>query len=332
MTTLENYRPSFAETWSGRIDDLHDRDAFRIHQVVRRIDLRKIAHRSIHFSDQNICLLGFCCDEGIRRNLGRVGADQGPAYIRQELANLPVTFPDTFSIYDAGDIHCAGNDLERAQAALELAVERLMDHGLFPLVLGGGHELALGHYRGITQFLNKKHRHPPGIINFDAHLDLRPMRQSGSSGTMFSQIADDCRKSGFPFTYFCLGVQTTGNTISLFKRAEQLGAEYMLAREISAGGLAASERKIMQFIDRCDTIYLTLCCDVFHSHAAPGVSALQPFGMDPETVLQLIKIILNCGKTVAIDIAEVSPRFDRDHHTAKLVSVIIYAMINQLIN
>ncbi len=32
-----------------------------------------------------------------------------------------------------------------------------------------------------------------------------------------------------------------------------------------------------------------------------------------------------------VDIAEVSPRFDADSHTAKLASVIVYALINTIL-
>jgi formiminoglutamase (EC 3.5.3.8) len=37
---------------------------------------------------QGIALLGFVCDEGVRRNQGRTGAAEGPQAIRQALANM----------------------------------------------------------------------------------------------------------------------------------------------------------------------------------------------------------------------------------------------------
>jgi len=79
-------------------------------------------------------------------------------------------------------------------------------------------------------------------------------------------------------------------------------------------------------------VYLTICTDVFSSAVAPGVSAPQPFGMYPELVLKIAKFIAQSQQLVSFDIAEVSPRFDEDHQTAKLASVMIFAIINNLIN
>ena len=84
---------------------------------------------------------------------------------------------------------------------------------------------------------------------------------------------------------------------------------------------------IEYFIEQHNHLYVTICSDVFNSAYAPGVSAPQPFGLDPETVLKFIKYVFRSNKVIAFDIAEVSPRFDHDNNTAKLAAVIIYAII-----
>ena len=68
--------------------------------------------------------------------------------------------------------------------------------------------------------------------NFDAHFDLRPYTNGGSSGTMFRQIADICNQQELEYSYLCIGVQKHSNTIDLFKTADRLGAEYILAKDI----------------------------------------------------------------------------------------------------
>ena len=40
-----------------------------------------------------------------------------------------------------------------------------------------------------------------------------------------------------------------------------------------------------QFLYQCDDTYITVCSDVFSSAFAPGVSAPQSLGLDPEIVL-----------------------------------------------
>ncbi len=328
---LKNYSLIEEGLWTGRVDDLADIDSFRMHQIVRLFDLNEIKHLEIDASKLNICFIGFCCDEGIKRNLGRSGAKLGPEYIRKEFGNLPVTFGHEVVIYDVGNINCPGNDMEEAQEQLEIAVEALLNKKLFPIVLGGGHEMAFGHYNGISNYLKEQTKNSKlGIINFDAHFDLRPHRDQGSSGTMFSQIAEKCQAEEQEFSYMCLGVQTSANTISLFKKADSLGVKYILAKDFTESNYANISTEINHFINRHEHIYVTVCSDLINSASAPGVSSMQPFGMNPEVVLNFLKNILKTNKVISLDIAEVSPRFDHDNRTAKLASIIIYAVINCL--
>jgi formiminoglutamase len=328
----KNYKTTGINFWTGRVDDPTDIDSFRMHQIIQILDLRKIKQEEFQLAKLNICFIGFCCDEGIKRNLGRVGAKQGPEYIRKEFANLPVSFGNRAKIYDAGDIICVEDNMEEAQKQLELGIELLLENKLFPIVLGGGHELAFGHYNGIINYIDKQEKQPKvGIINFDAHLDLRPYDKVGSSGTMFSQIADKCKSENREFSYICLGVQTSANTLSLFKKADSLGVKYVFAKDLDENNFKNKYAEINSFIKKHEHIYVTICSDLFNSAYAPGVSAMQPFGMNPEIVLKILKKILKSNKVISLDIAEVSPRFDQDKHTAKLLAVMIYAIINTLV-
>ncbi|MDQ7861298.1 arginase family protein [Peribacillus frigoritolerans] len=45
-----------------------------------------------------------------------------------------------------------------------------------------------------------------GIINIDAHFDMRPYENETSSGTMFKQILDEDQSCG----YLCVGIQKQG--------------------------------------------------------------------------------------------------------------------------
>ena len=332
MVRLKNYAVTDSGFWTGRVDDPDDRNSFRIHQVVRFLNLTNCVPETLNSSKLNICLLGFRCDEGTRRNKGRVGAEKGPEYIRKELANMPVAFDASIQLYDGGDIFCADGNLEQAQQQLAVAVKAVLDFGMFPILLGGGHEIALGHYNGILAHLKSKKDNPlVGIINFDAHFDLRPAGKMGSSGTMFSQIADSCQQYYRWFSYLVLGIQTYANTRSLFNRAKELGVKHVLAKDFVEQKFDAIHATIDTFINENDSIYLTICSDVFNAAFAPGVSATQPFGMEPETVLLFLKKIFRSRKVIGWDIAEVSPRFDHDNRTAKLAAVIIYAVINVLV-
>lgn len=130
----------------GRIDSTTDVSAFRWHQLIQFVDLNKTIKTDSEL--MNICFLGFCCDEGVRRNMGRAGAAKGPLSIRKEMANWPANFHPHAQLFDAGDILCEDGNMEEAQEALSIAVQRIRDHNMFPILLGGGHEIALGHSWG----------------------------------------------------------------------------------------------------------------------------------------------------------------------------------------
>jgi formiminoglutamase len=327
------YQPLQEGTWKGRVDDLEERDAFRWHQVVQLIDILEQPETTTATYSKDFCFLGFCCDKGVEQNLGRRGAAHAPLIIRKEMANLPLYLDEHTQLFDAGDVVCLNDDMESAQTALAEMVSRLLSQNLFPILLGGGHEIAIGHYNGIKHFISntaKPTKGRTGIINFDAHFDLRPYNNGPNSGTMFRQIADDCEKENRDFAYFCLGIQRYGNTASLFKKADQLNTTYIMAKDMDETTLHVMIEKLGIFMAENDHIYLTVCSDVFSSAYAPGVSATQPFGLHPELVLKLLKAILSSGKVIGFDIAEVSPRFDEDNRTAKLAAIIIFAVINTL--
>lgn len=76
----------------------------------------------------------------------------------------------------------------------------------------------------------------------------------------------------FPFNYYCIGIQKRGNTVELFNTADALGIEYLLAKDIEEGALEDAFASLDNFIEKQESIYVTICSDVFSSAFAPGVS------------------------------------------------------------
>lgn len=327
---LKNYSVIKNTVWQGRIDSEDDFDGFRWHQWVKVLDLND-KNTSPFQGRLGFAFLGFQCDKGVELNRGRTGAAKGPESIREELTNLPCQFTKDVLLFDAGNVSCENATLEEAQDSLSEAVERILDLNLFPILLGGGHEIAFGHYKGIVNHLQKKNEDKNiGIINFDAHFDLRPFPEGGTSGTMFKQMYNLTNDRDINYSYLCIGIQKHANTISLFNTADKLGAEYILAKDIKSTDYYPIVEKIDDFIKDQDHLYVTICSDVFSSAFAPGVSAPQPLGLEPDQVLTLLKYILRSKKTISFDISEVSPRFDMDDTTANLASVIIFTVVHTL--
>ncbi|MGA8165200.1 MAG: formimidoylglutamase [Waddliaceae bacterium] len=260
-------------------------------------------------------ILGFACDEGVKRNHGRPGAAQGPAAFREAFYSSSSMID---SLYDFGDITCIDGDLEASQQVLGEAIDRLHSQTITPLVIGGGHELAWGHFQGIAP-----HYPECAIINIDAHFDLRPLlnNNKGSSGTPFQQIAHLQRDR---FFYYVIGIQESGNASALFQEADRLGVEYLFAKDIEH-----APEFFDRIVEKHAEIYLSVCLDAFAASSAPGVSAPQPLGLSPDKALPLIKSIISSGKVVSCDIAELSPPYDQDGCTARLAAAIADLLISQ---
>ena len=325
---LTNYVHAI-DCWKGRIDSTTDYDAFRWHQWVQPLDLNEVTEPMN--GRLGFAFIGFCSEQGVKRNKGRVGTALAPDFIRAQMSNFPCTFSQEVKFYDAGNILCDEISMEEGQRLLGLAVEKILDLKLFPIVLGGGHETTFGHFQGHLADLKKKEESlDMGIINFDAHFDLRPYDNGPSSGSMFRQIADIYKKEDAVYHYLPLGIQEHSNTVSLFKYAKEIGADYILAKEIQNSNYSVILEKIDTFLYECDSAYITICTDVFSSAFAPGVSATQSLGLDPEVVLPLIKHILRTRQVRGFDICEISPRFDQDNTTANLGAVLIFAVVNTM--
>ncbi len=323
--TLVCYQPSHQNIWQGRIDG-QEPDVWRWHQVIRTVDVSREKLPVLRPEQKGIAFLGFASDEGVRRNKGRTGAVAGPSALRNMCANFPVHFDDHLLI-DAGDIVCEGRQLEMAQEALSATVQHILEAGYLPVLMGGGHEIAYGHERGIRRFLGPQQQ--LGVINFDAHFDLRePGAEGVSSGTGFWQIAQERAAEGVPFHYMVLGIQRNSNTRRLFNIADSLGTEYLHASLFQLKYREQLLSAINAFIRRTDKIYLTTCMDVFAAPYAPGVSATAFNGLSPDALfLDCYRTVLRSGKLAGMDIAELNPSLDDDYRTAKLAASLMFEVV-----
>ncbi len=325
MIWTQHYIPPNPTIWRGRADAPIDAYFF---QIIKPVNLLDNSTSITSQSEQStFALLGFCCDEGVRRNGGRVGAAQGPAALRSALAGLAVHRSD-LTCYDVGDITCVDGQLENAQQALSEVVALLLQQGMTPLIIGGGHELAWGHYQGIAQALANDE---VGIVNMDAHFDMRPLLpgNQGSSGTPFLQIAKALQSKGQALHYYCIGIQRMGNTRQLFDTAEHYDTEVFFADNFDHQQVNdAANNFVNRIITQHSRIYLTLCMDVLASAFAPAVSAPQSMGISPWQMMPLVKLLAASGRVISYDIAELCPVHDIDQRTAKLAAALVYEIVH----
>ncbi|OHX68321.1 formimidoylglutamase [Flammeovirga pacifica] len=324
----KTYLATNPNIWDGR-NDGDDYDLQRWHQRVEVIDLHSAVIPALQNGQKGIAFIGFMCQEGVKRNKGRLGTVDGPYELRKACANLPVHFSEDLKIVDLGNIQCMGEDLEGAQISLGKLITETLLAGYKPLVWGGGHEIAYAHYLGIRDFIDQKYPGKKiGIINIDAHFDLRKPDPLPSSGTPFYQIAMDQKERGNNFNYLVVGIQKNSNTKKLYNTATELGAKYISGRRITEADKVGTTHKLVDFIDKVDFIYQTTCLDVFAAHYAPGVSASAYNGISPNpTFMKMFKKIHKSGKVISSDIAELNPSLDLDRRTAKLAAALSFEIV-----
>ena len=321
------YSPPTPTNWHGRSSPNSKPQYW--HEIVQCLAIENLD------SNLDFGLLGYVCDEGVRRNYGRVGAAEGPQAIRLQLAKLPIHFEHK-QIADFGDVVCEDGNMEACQNHFADLSANLIRQKICPIGLGGGHDIAYAHFKGIIQGLDNQPHLKIGIVNFDAHFDLRPLTKYGHSGTPFRQILTEFNTADTSVNYFIIGIQLQSNPKSLFDFARQNPGKIGYIPSGDCVGLNAEAiilDKLLPFIAAHDYLYISVDLDGFASSYAPGVSAPSVFGFDPYIVLKTLRLLLQSKKVIALDVAELNPKFDNDHATAKLTARIIdYFVISKPIS
>lgn len=289
------------ELWNGRFDSNEDID-LRLWQVIKEFSKESVDKRGI-------CFVGYDTDDGVVRNLGRKGAEGGSNAIRKAMQSFPAV--ENLALYDYKNLK--SKVLEEAQDEYSSKIAKVIEKGIFPIGLGGGHDIAYGSYRGVRKaYPDKK----IGLINFDTHLDIRPYDNGPSSGTSFKQILDNDDNTA----YSIIGYKKQGNTKRLLETANKYNT-LILDEEYEENYIIENIKK---FISGVDVVYITFCMDVFDAPYAPGVSAPTIMGLDPKKGKRILREIMKSGKVVCVDFAEVNPVYDIDSRTAKLAGALIY--------
>lgn len=294
------------DLWHGRFDSNEDID-LRIWQIVKPFDDVS--------KEYGICFVGYDTDDGIKRNQGRIGAEKGSNAIRKAIQSFPIV--ENLKIYDYQNLK--NKVLEEAQKEYSLKISNVIKKGIFPIGLGGGHDIAFASYSGIRKaYPDKK----IGIVNFDTHLDMRPYDNGATSGTSFKQILDGDKN----IKYSIVGFKKQGNTKRLIDTAKNYNV--LILDEEEEEKFINDELK--KYLADADILYVTFCMDVFNASDAPGVSAPTIMGLDPKKGKRILREIMDTGKVVCIDFAEVNPKYDIDSRTAKLAGSLIYDIMNNL--
>ena len=294
--------------WNGKIDSFEE-DDLKLWQVVK--DISEVQEKG------GVCFVGYDTEDGILRDEGVAGAAEGADAIRKGLSELPSI--KNLRIYDYGNLE--KKTLEEAQEEYSEKIADIYSKGLFPIGLGGGHDIVYGAYKGIRKaFPDKK----IGIISFDAHLDIKSYDERMTSETSFKKILDEDKNVEYAIT----GFQRLENSRSLIRNADEKGVlvleeEYLEEFTISS---------LKSFVKKMDIVYVTICMDVFDGAAAPGVSFPTVLGMDSKKGKRILRALMETKKVVCLDFAEINPRYDVANRTSRLAGYMIYETMEKLVD
>jgi formiminoglutamase len=278
-------------------------------------------------------LVGFPQDEGIRRNFGRPGTALAPNEIRAWLARLTPwdgasdTDLSTNPPLDAGNVKISG-PLEETQSDLAEVIGGILAVDAIPVVLGGGHETAFGHYLGYVRAGRKV-----GIINLDAHFDVRPcMGTLGHSGSPFRQAMEQGTHPLPGSHYVCLGAQPQSVSRDHLRYLQERGGRVVWADSLHKSLPQVLSAEIQRLADIGCKVYVTLDADVVHEAEVPAVSAPNPAGLSAASLLGCARLAGQSTHVASFELVEINPLLDRDSQSARWAALAIWQFLVGLAN
>jgi formiminoglutamase len=288
---------------------------------------------SLSLSPGQPVILGFPQDEGVRRNHGRPGAATAPAEIRRWLYRLTpwdvLRGADLtrLRLLDLGDVRCDA-DLERSQQALGEIIAQVLAARAIPIVLGGGHETAFGHFLGYAAS-----GLPVGIINLDAHLDVRlTLDGLGHSGSPFRQAMEHAASPLRGDRYVCLGVQPHSTSRDHLVYALQQGATVRWSAQVRDTLCQHFDHERERLTRAGCPVYVTLDADVVHVGDVPGASAPNALGLSGAELIACARLAGESPNVTSFDIVEINPAFDRDGQSARWAALVVWYFLVGLVH
>lgn len=253
-------------------------------------------------------VLGICNDLGVQANGGRVGAVEGPYAFRQALGRLPFDIA-TRPLYDGGDLPST----TPYEDFFSLGGERIasiLSKKAIPILIGGGHDCSLASYRGCRSVFKDAFT----VLTLDAHCDVRPVLGPNNGNPFFRMMEEGLQGHRLMQT----GLNPFVNALAHQDYLRDRGAELHFLDE-------DHEHASLMHVDdwlRRDLmpVLATIDMDVFHGSDAPGVSALNPWGIKADEGMEIMRLLGSNEKVIMLDLMELCPTHDREGLTAKLMA------------
>jgi formiminoglutamase len=255
------------------------------------------------------------------------GTDEAPDAVRDclseyaSLASEDDLGPGQLQVADMGDVSIHMTDTRRSQQTMESTLTQLYRRspGFIPILIGGDHSVAAPSFRAFSS----AHGERLGLIDFDAHNDLRdPAMEGQASSTPFRQLIDGGFVRGVNATQ--VGLHGFLSSPSLKDYGDRKGLLMISARETRARGIHdVLDSALERASARTDGIYVSLDIDVMDPAFVLGTNSPCSGGLAPTEILEAVRRLGASPLVRALDIVEVDPLKDLKGMTSRLVAMIV---------
>ncbi|MFD3445647.1 formimidoylglutamase [Microbacteriaceae bacterium 4G12] len=228
------------------------------------------------------------------------------------------------TLYDCGDITMHVTNIEECHRRIEETIATLTAQhpNMTPIILGGDHSISFPSISGFA-----KGRGKVGVIQFDAHHDLRNLEDGGpSNGTPFRSLLEHNIIEGKHLVQ--IGIRNFSNARAYHEYAIANGVTVYTMKQVGERGvLAVVAESIEKLRPHADTIYVSVDMDVLDQAFAPGCPAIGPGGMDSTSLLEAAEQLGKEPLVRAMDIVEIDPTLDFRHMTSRVAAQVIMSFL-----
>ena len=272
--------------------------------VVEGVDL---AHQDPDDPGHDVVLVGEPFDAAV---VGRRGAAQGPDAIRGALEAVKThsfeagAVGRTRTVGDLGDLAVDSMDPRSIQRQVAAVTADLHASDALPVFLGGDNSVTVANVEPLCD------RGSVGVVNLDAHLDVREVREAPTSGTPYRQLFE----AGLD-AYACVGARHHETSTAYVDFLEERGGEVVTAEAV-ARDLEAAVRRARDAVADVDHLYLSVDCDVLEAAAAPAVSAPTPGGLTTRELFRILRRLAGDERVAGFEVVECAPPLAEGDRTA----------------
>jgi arginase len=294
-----------------------------------------------------VSILGIPLDLG----QGRRGVDMGPfairyASLKERIEELGISVTDLGNVQvPTPEAHSVSNpklkylpEIVRVSQQVCGEVQKILEKGEFPVILGGDHSISIGSVAGVASTVKQL-----GVIWFDAHGDMNTEETtpSGNIHGMPLAVAVGLGHSDL-LQIGSLSPKVMPEHVALVGARSLDGDERRLIREtgitvfdmheIDKRGMSAvMEDAIRIASNGTDGIHLSFDLDSLDPSDAPGVGTPVLGGVTYREGHLAMEMLAESGKVISVDVVEVNPILDRENRTAKIAVDMVCSLLGQTV-